>query len=151
MKRLIGFKGSRAVRLAGSALAVAAATAAAIGIVAAQGYAAHSNQFNAPTLENGLLTVEGTNESDAIALRLQAGQPSVLQVDVGDNGSADFSFQRDRDRQDPRHGRQRRRLRAHRRNERRFQRHHPDDDRRRKRKRQTRWWHRSRDAERRQR
>ena len=94
MKRLIRFKGSRAVRLAGSALAVAAATAAATGIVAAQGYAAHSNQFNAPTLESGALTVEGTNESDTIALRLQAGQPGVLQVDVGDNGSADFSFQR---------------------------------------------------------
>ena len=102
--------------------------------MAAQGYAAHSNQFNDPTLENGVLTVEGTNEGDKIALRLQAGQPGVLQVDVGDNGSADFGFERDR-RQDPVNGRQRRRLRAHRRKERVLRRHHPDDDRRRKRKR----------------
>jgi hypothetical protein len=29
-----------------------------------------------------------------IALRLQAGQPSILQVDVADDGSADFQFER---------------------------------------------------------
>ena len=34
--------------------------------------------------------------NDNIALRLQAGDPGVLQVDVGDDGSADFSFKRDR-------------------------------------------------------
>ena len=30
--------------------------------------------------------------SDAIALRLEAGDPGVLQVDVGNDGSADFNF-----------------------------------------------------------
>jgi predicted lipoprotein with Yx(FWY)xxD motif len=45
-------------------------------------------------LKHGLLTVEGTEASDRIALRLKAGRPDILQVDVGDDGSADFSFKR---------------------------------------------------------
>jgi len=53
-----------------------------------------SEQFKQPTLENGLLTVSGTNADDRIALRLQAGQPGVLEVDFGDDGSAEFSFER---------------------------------------------------------
>ncbi len=43
-----------------------------------------------------MLTIKGTDANDKIALRLQAGQPGILQVDVGDDGSADFSFGRDR-------------------------------------------------------
>ena len=76
-----------------AASAVAAVVAGAAGITAGQGSAA-PHQFKDPTLENGVLTVEGTNAGDRIALRLQAGQPGILQVDVGDDGSADFSFQR---------------------------------------------------------
>jgi len=45
-------------------------------------------------LKHGLLTIEGTDASDRIALRLKAGRPDILQVDVGDDGSADFSFKR---------------------------------------------------------
>jgi Ca2+-binding RTX toxin-like protein len=41
-----------------------------------------------------VLSIKGTKASDKIALRLQAGDPGTLQVDVGDNGSADFYFQR---------------------------------------------------------
>jgi Ca2+-binding RTX toxin-like protein len=41
-----------------------------------------------------VLTIEGTDGSDTIALRLQAGDPGILQVDVRDDGSADFSFER---------------------------------------------------------
>ncbi len=50
--------------------------------------------FKRPKLRHGLLTIEGTKASDKIALRLQAGNPGILQVDVGDDGSADFSFKR---------------------------------------------------------
>jgi Ca2+-binding RTX toxin-like protein len=94
----------RSMRL--TALAIAAATAAvAAGTLAGAGNAApartagkasHSQkkQIKQPTLENGLLTVEGTNKADRIALRLQAGQPGILQVDFGDDGSAEFSFER---------------------------------------------------------
>ena len=45
-------------------------------------------------LSHGQLTVEGTDASDRIALRLKAGHPGILQVDVGDDGSADSSFKR---------------------------------------------------------
>ncbi len=43
-----------------------------------------------------MLTVVGTKASETIALRLKAGQPGILQVDIGDDGLADFQFERDR-------------------------------------------------------
>jgi hypothetical protein len=46
-----------------------------------------------PKLKRGLLTIEGTKERDIVALRLQAGEPGILQIDVGDDGSADFDFE----------------------------------------------------------
>jgi Ca2+-binding RTX toxin-like protein len=84
---------------------VAAAAAVAAGTLAGAGNAApartasnashsHKKQIKQPTLENGQLTVEGTNKGDRIALGLQAGQPGILQVDFGDDGSAEFSFER---------------------------------------------------------
>jgi hypothetical protein len=105
MKNPIRPKKSRAVRLAASAVALAAAVAGATGIVAGQGNAApvkadkapHSSkksEFKHPKLRHGVLRVNGTEASDKIALRLEAGNPAVLQVDVGDDGSADFSFER---------------------------------------------------------
>src|SRR6266567_1006975 len=103
MKNLIRLKDSRAVRLAASAVAVAAVMAGAVGLVAGQGNAAPPNKADGPSkntgpehakLEHGLLKVKGTRASDAIALRLKAGDPGTLQVDFGDDGSADFSFAR---------------------------------------------------------
>jgi len=55
-----------------------------------------SSRFQRPKLQHGVLTVEGTAAGEKIALRLKAGSPGILQVDVGDNGSADFSFERKR-------------------------------------------------------
>ena len=46
------------------------------------------------TLEHGVLVVKGSKASDKITLRLEAGQPGTLQVDVGDDGSAEFGFKR---------------------------------------------------------
>jgi Ca2+-binding RTX toxin-like protein len=105
MKNLIRLKASRAVRLAASAVAVAAVIAGAAGIVAGQGNAAPPNKADGPSkntgpehakLKHGLLKVKGTRASDAIALRLKAGDRGTLQVDFGDDGSADFSFARDK-------------------------------------------------------
>jgi Ca2+-binding RTX toxin-like protein len=105
MKSLIRLKKSRAVRLTASAVAVAAAVGA-TGIVAGQGKAAPTikadkaslsskkSGFKHPKLKHGVLTVKGTKASEKIALRLQASNPAILQVDVGDDGSADFSFER---------------------------------------------------------
>jgi len=102
MKNLVRLKESRAVRLAASAVAVAAIIAGAIGIVAGQGNAApptkadnapsKSARFGHAKLRHGLLKIKGTRASDAIALRLKPGDPGTLQVDFGDDGSADFSF-----------------------------------------------------------
>ena len=50
--------------------------------------------FKRPKLQKGLLTVVGTQASEKIALRLKSGDPGTFQVDVGDDGSANFSFQR---------------------------------------------------------
>jgi Ca2+-binding RTX toxin-like protein len=51
-------------------------------------------RFERPKLKQGVLSVVGTAAGEKIALRLRAGDPNVLEVDVGDNGSADFSFKR---------------------------------------------------------
>ena len=50
--------------------------------------------FKRPKLQKGLLTVVGTQASEKIALRLKSGDPGTFQIDVGDDGSANFSFQR---------------------------------------------------------
>src|SRR5829696_596330 len=44
--------------------------------------------------KHGTLEVKGSGGTDAVALRLKAGDPSRIQVDVGNDGAADFSFQR---------------------------------------------------------
>ncbi len=99
--------GSRATRQAAAAMAIAVAAiaAGATGIVAGSGSAAASTagqaryltqdaKFKHPQLVHGLLTIVGTRASDKITLRLKAGDPRILQVDVGDDGSADFRFKR---------------------------------------------------------
>jgi hypothetical protein len=45
-------------------------------------------------ISHGTLAVKGGDQANAIALRLKAGDTAVVQVDVGDDGSADFSFAR---------------------------------------------------------
>jgi Ca2+-binding RTX toxin-like protein len=89
---------TRPVRLAATAAAVAAVVAGSAGIAAGPSNADPATGAAAtvrpPTLRHGLLTVAGTPGDDAIALRLKAGDTSILQVDVGDDGSADFSFER---------------------------------------------------------
>ncbi len=104
MRKYARLKGSRATLQAASATAVAVAAVAA-GIAAGSGSAAASTagqaqyltqdaKFKHPQLAHGLLAVVGTRASDKITLRLKAGNPGILQVDVGDDGSADFSFKR---------------------------------------------------------
>ncbi len=111
MKNLVRLKESRTGRpvlLAALAVVVTAILFGAAGI-AAEGNAAAAikaskaskasyphkkTKFKHPKLKHGELTINGTKASDKIALRLQAGQPDTLQVDVGDDNSPDFSFER---------------------------------------------------------
>ena len=95
----------RTTRLALSATVGAAALAAA-GIAADEGAARaptahHASQsqvdadFKRPKLSHGVLRVKGTRAGDEITLRLRAGEPETLEVDVGNDGSSDFGFRRD--------------------------------------------------------
>jgi Ca2+-binding RTX toxin-like protein len=45
-------------------------------------------------IKHGTLEVKGGGQENTVALRLKAGDSSVVQVDVGDDQSADFSFAR---------------------------------------------------------
>ena len=102
----VRFEELRAVRPRLAASAAALAVVGAAGILAASGSAAPEPlanrapeqhklaEVNEPKLENGLLTVEGTGAGDRLARRLQAGQPGTIEVDFGDDGTADFSFAR---------------------------------------------------------
>src|SRR4051812_16961919 len=45
-------------------------------------------------VQHGALVVKGGDQDNHIALRLAAGNPAVIQVDVGDDGSPQFSFAR---------------------------------------------------------
>ncbi len=45
-------------------------------------------------VHNGTLEINGDRASDKLALRLAPGDPNTLQVDVGDDGTPDFSFNR---------------------------------------------------------
>src|SRR6266508_1761569 len=111
MKNLARLKESPTVRpaswLAAAALVIAIGDAGAAASIAADpgnaapavkadkaSYPPKAAKFKHPKLKHGVLTIVGTEASDKIALRLQAGEPATLQVDVGDDGSADFSFQR---------------------------------------------------------
>ncbi|HEY2371256.1 MAG TPA: calcium-binding protein [Gaiellaceae bacterium] len=84
-------------RLAASAAAIVGALAVA-GTAAAREerhYASshtHRHLFERPRLRHRRLVIVGTDASDKIALRLAAGRSDVLEVDVGDDGSADFRF-----------------------------------------------------------
>ena len=73
--------------------AVAAIVAGTAGVAAEQSQAAHSHKY--PKLRHGVLKVEGTAASEKIALRLKAGQSGILQIDFGDDGSAEFQVRRE--------------------------------------------------------
>jgi Ca2+-binding RTX toxin-like protein len=45
-------------------------------------------------LDNGTLNVNGGDRPNAVTLRLKEGDSTRIQVDAGDNGSADFTFAR---------------------------------------------------------
>jgi RTX calcium-binding nonapeptide repeat (4 copies) len=97
MKYLVRIQESRAVRstwLAVAAAALIVAVAGIAGTAAAQGPPPAAAKFKAPKLKHGVLKIKGTRESDTIVLRLQVGVPGALQVDVGGDGSAEFSFNR---------------------------------------------------------
>ena len=85
-----------------AALAVAVSIVVAAGPASAAaahkpGERAHLRKAHEPEsarLVDGLLSIKGTRAGEKIALRLQAGQPGILEVDFGSDDVADFSFPR---------------------------------------------------------
>jgi hypothetical protein len=76
---------------------IATATVVALALaafVAAVPASAKSDEIDGvrAAIKRGTLDVKGGDRADAVALRLQAGDQGEIEVDVGDNGSADLSF-----------------------------------------------------------
>jgi len=67
----------------------AAAGLAVLAFGSAPAWASYTAQIVGSTLQ-----VTGNGASDKLSLRLQAAVPTVLEVDIGDNGTADASFDR---------------------------------------------------------
>jgi hypothetical protein len=84
---------TRTARVRRAGLAAGAAAALGLAAVATAGPAG-ATQSPSASVAYDTLTVQGTNASDLLALRLHAGTPGVLDVDFGDEGSAEFSFDR---------------------------------------------------------
>jgi Ca2+-binding RTX toxin-like protein len=92
MKPFSQHKGTKALRPKQlAALVTALMVAVAAAAFATQASAAQPVKAK---LKRGALAVDGTKASETIAIRLSPGDPSVLQVDVGDDGSGEFSFNR---------------------------------------------------------
>jgi hypothetical protein len=89
---------TRARRTALRPLVVTAVVALGLGFAAQAGAAPavqHKQKVEAK-VRHDTLEIEGTFRSDTIALRLKAGDPDKLELDVGDDGSAERQFDRDR-------------------------------------------------------
>jgi hypothetical protein len=80
---------SRAARRLGLAAGIGAV--AAVLVTAGPASAAQSNTA---WIAHDTLVVRGSDHDDRIALRLKAGAPTILEVDFGDDGTAERSFDR---------------------------------------------------------
>jgi Ca2+-binding RTX toxin-like protein len=76
-------------------LAATLALAAALTVPADSGASPAKAHGVQAKVKHGTLEVKGNSRANTLALRLQVGDPTRLEVDVGDNGSADLSFARD--------------------------------------------------------
>jgi Ca2+-binding RTX toxin-like protein len=65
-------------------------------VVAVPAYASASGKVEGvrAAVKHGTLNVTGSDGGQQVALRLKAGDASTIQVDAGDDGSADFTFAR---------------------------------------------------------
>jgi hypothetical protein len=82
-----------AMRIVRRALALGALAggllAASLALGAVPAFAAYTAK-----VKNGTLELTGNGASDKLALRLNGAAPNILEVDVGEDGTTDFSFDR---------------------------------------------------------
>src|SRR3954451_4205448 len=83
----------RKINLAASVTALAAAIPAIV-LTPVAGAQSHRVDGVGAVVNHGTLVVKGGDGDNRIALRLAADNPAVIQVDVGDDGSPQFSFAR---------------------------------------------------------
>lgn len=72
------------------ALAIVAALAA---LMVTPGKMVDAAQTVDARVDDQILEIRGTRNDDHLTLRLRAGDANVLEIDVGDDGTADFSFE----------------------------------------------------------
>jgi RTX calcium-binding nonapeptide repeat (4 copies) len=84
---------TRKINLAAGATALAATLPAILATPIAGAQSPNIDGVRA-VVNHGTLVVKGGDQDNRIALRLAAGDPGVIQVDVGDDGSPQFSFAR---------------------------------------------------------
>ncbi len=75
-------------------LRIGAAAAAATAVAVATASPASATPTPSASVAYDTLTVTGTNAAERLALRLAPSAPGTLQVDFGDDGTPDFSFDR---------------------------------------------------------
>jgi hypothetical protein len=71
----------------------AVSVVASLGLAAGESPAATRPSVRAQ-IQDGILQITGTPGADKVALGLKPGNPNALDVDVGDDGTVDFSFDR---------------------------------------------------------
>src|SRR5688572_18046969 len=76
----------------GGGKAIAVSVLAAGFLAASLAYAADASAAYTAQVEADTLKINGDTASDKLVLRLQPGSPNTLEVDVGADGTADFSF-----------------------------------------------------------
>jgi RTX calcium-binding nonapeptide repeat (4 copies) len=84
---------TRKINLAARATALAATLPAILATASAGAQSPNVDGVHA-AVKHGTLVVKGGHQDNRIALRLDARDPGVIQVDVGDDGSPQFSFAR---------------------------------------------------------
>ena len=75
-------------RLAMAGVTIGLAASALVGV------AGNAAAADSAAVAGDALTISTGSGADRLALRLQAGQPNLLQVDIGDDGSAEHTFDR---------------------------------------------------------
>jgi len=82
-------RGGKRMRALQGGVVLGASVATLLGFNAASALASYT-----AGVENGTLQIKGDGASDKLALRLSPTDPNTLQVDVGEDGTVDFSFDR---------------------------------------------------------
>jgi Ca2+-binding RTX toxin-like protein len=83
------FRGEKRIGVLQGGAVIGASVAAMLAFSAAPAFASYTAR-----VKEGTLQIKGNGASDKLALRLSPTDPNTLQVDVGEDGTTDFAFDR---------------------------------------------------------